>query len=292
MADQAQGLRKLVEKMGRAKPSLHMTGSRVVAITSGKGGVGKSNLAVNLALALKEYGKKVLVFDADLGLGNVDVIMGIIPPFTLTHVVRGERGLQDIIVSEYGINLIAGGSGVEELLDLPDWQLRNFLSQLQQLEDVSDYVLFDTGAGINRHVLGFVLAATDIIVVTTPEPTAITDAYALLKVIASKNRDAVVRLLVNRVVNAQEARQVVRKLRLVAREFLSLELCDFGYILEDASISRAVKAQKPFLYAYPRSPASQCLRQVAKNFLAGEGTLAKGDKLTSFFQRMLGLFRR
>ncbi|HHY37275.1 MAG TPA: MinD/ParA family protein [Firmicutes bacterium] len=292
MADQAQGLRKLVEKMGRDRPVPLFPESRVVAITSGKGGVGKSNLAVNLALALKEYGKKVLVFDADLGLGNIDIIMGIIPSFTLAHVVRGERELQDIIISEYGIKLIAGGSGVEELLELPDWQLRNFLSRLRDLEGVGDYVLFDTGAGINRHVLGFVLAATDIIVVTTPEPTAITDAYALLKVIASKNREAVVRLVVNRAVNAQEARQVVRKLRFVAREFLSLELVDLGYIPEDPSISRAVKAQRPFLYAYPRSPASTSLRQIAENFLAGEGTVPRGDKLQDFFRRMLGLLRR
>ncbi|MGI6142433.1 MAG: MinD/ParA family protein [bacterium] len=292
MADQAQGLRKLAERMGKVSSTSLFPGNRVLAITSGKGGVGKTNLAVNLALVLKEYGKQVLVFDADLGLGNVDVILGIIPTFNLTHVVRGERELQDIIISEYGINLIAGGSGVEELLELPEWQLRNFLSRLQQLEGVGDYILFDTGAGINRHVLGFVLAATDIIVVTTPEPTAITDAYALLKIIASKNREAVVRLVVNRVVNAQEAAQVARKLRLVAREFLALELYDLGYIIEDPSIAKAVKAQKPFLYAYPRSPASGCLRQVAKNLLAAEGVVASGDHLTNFFQRMLSLFRK
>lgn len=291
MADQAQELRKLAERLGKGRHrSLNLPGSRVIAITSGKGGVGKTNLAVNLALALKEQGKQVLLFDADLGLANVDVILGMVPPLTLTHVVRGQKDFKDIVLFERGIKLIAGGSGVQELFDMPEWQLQRFLRGLEQLKGVGEFILIDTGAGISRQVLGFVLAASEIIVITTPEPTAITDAYALLKVIASKNREAIVRLVVNRVVNAREAKQVVRKLRLVTREFLAFELQDLGYIVEDPCVSEAVKRQEPFLLAFPRSPASVCIQRLASKFLVSARQPTRDD-LKGFFQRMFRLFQ-
>ena len=252
---------------------------------------GKTNLTVNLA-ALKEQGKRVLVFDADLGLANIDVIMGIIPSLTLTHVMKGEKKLKDIIVYEHGIGLIAGSSGVEEFLNLQEWQLQNFLRELQQLDGMGDFIFIDTGAGISHQVLGFVLVATDIILVTTPEPSAITDAYALLKVIASKNKEAIVRLVVNRAMNPREARQVLNKLKLVTKEFLAMELLDLGYIVEDPRIPRAVKAQEPFLYSYPHSPASLCLHKVADRLLSksGDDIPPRADNLKGFFQRMFSLF--
>lgn len=294
MSDQAKVLRQLAKNTRHSvRYNLpHFPRCRVVAITSGKGGVGKTNLTINLALALKEQGKQVLILDADLGLANVDVLMGIIPSLTLSQVMKGEKNLRDVIVYEHGIGLIAGSSGVEEFLNLQKWQLENFLRELQQLDGMGDFIFIDTGAGISHQVLGFVLAATDIILVTTPEPSAITDAYALLKVIASKNKEAVVRLVVNRALNPQEAKQVLKKLRLVTKKFLALELLDLGHIVEDPRIPRAVKAQEPFLYVYPHSPASLCVHKVADKLLStyGNDITPPSGNLKGLFQRLFSLF--
>lgn len=291
MRDQAQELRELAARVGTNKsPEMPARAGRVLTVTSGKGGVGKTNLTVNLGLALQRRGHRVLLFDADLGLANVGVILGAVPGPNLSQVLRGEKELAEIVSSHRGLQLVSGGSGVQELLDMEEWQLQRFLRGLEELEIHNDFMIIDTAAGISRQVLAFVLSAEDIIVVTTPEPTAITDAYALIKVIASHNHQAVVRLLVNRAANPQVAGQVVRKLQLVSREFLGLELHNLGYVLEDNAITRAVMAQEPFYLAHPQAAASKCVDYVADQFSTGRaGTGSRPE--TGLFQRMLSLFR-
>ncbi len=291
MRDQAQELRELAARLGTSKSlEVQPRGGRVLTITSGKGGVGKTNLTVNLGLALQRRGHRVLLFDADLGLANVGVILGAVPGANLSQVMRGEKELSEIVSRHRGLQLVSGGSGVQEMLDMEEWQLQRFLRGLEELEIHNDFMIIDTAAGISRQVLAFVLSAGDIIVVTTPEPTAITDAYALIKIIASHNHQAVVRLLVNRVTNPQMAGQVVKKLQLVSREFLGLELQNLGYVLEDSTITRAVMAQEPFYLSHPQAAASKCVDYVADQFAGAQPGSGSASE-PGLFQRMLGLFR-
>ncbi|GAB4257818.1 MinD/ParA family protein [Thermincola ferriacetica] len=165
--------------------------TRIIAVTSGKGGVGKTNFTINFALSLMAYGQKVIVLDADLGLANIDVILGISPKYNLYHVLKGEKTIQEIIVpGPQGLQIIAGGSGIQELANLRRWQVEQFIAKLGELEGLADILIIDTAAGLSRNVMSFVLAADEVIVITTPEPTAITDAYGLVKVMTTKKRTA------------------------------------------------------------------------------------------------------
>jgi flagellar biosynthesis protein FlhG len=293
MFDQAQQLRELTKKLDNKKPKvLKMPKTKVLAITSGKGGVGKTNLAINLALALRDLGKEILIFDADFGLANADLILGVKPKFTLAHVIRGEKRLDEIVLASKGIKLIAGGSGVEELAELQSWQLDRFLTGIQALENKVDYVIVDTGAGIAREVLWFVLSAHDIIMVTTPEPTAITDAYVLIKIIASKNKEALIRLVVNRATNTLEANQVIERISTATKKYLSFELQNLGYIVEDPQVMAAVKKQEPFILIYPRSLASKCVKQLARSLEnIDDNFMGQRDGLKGIFQRMFQFIR-
>src|SRR5690554_1344524 len=192
MRDQAVGLRKLVNKGQKSN-------SRVIVVASGKGGVGKTNIAVNLALALRQLDNCVALIDVDLGLANVDIVLGITPPYNLGHVFRGEKTLVEIIEDgPLGIKLLAGGSGMSELANLTGWRLEQFVKSLDELNREFDFVVLDTGAGIGQNVLSFALATDEVLVVTTPEPTAITDAYGLIKVVFQRNPQAQIRLIVDR----------------------------------------------------------------------------------------------
>src|SRR6185369_6115684 len=196
-------LRKLVGTLNSreaAKPSLPRTSQcRVIAVTSGKGGVGKTNITVNLALALSRKGLKVLLMDADMGLANVDVLFGIIPKHTLVSVLNGQKTLKEIIVEgPEGVRIVASGSGgVQELADLNESQRNKFLQALMELQHESDVILVDTGAGLHRNVLAFAIAAEEVLIVTTPEPTALMDAYGMMKVLHREKKDPVIRVLVN-----------------------------------------------------------------------------------------------
>jgi flagellar biosynthesis protein FlhG len=199
--------------------------ARVIVVTSGKGGVGKTNITVNLALALAKREKRTVLFDADLGMANVDVILGVSPKATLGDVIAGRKTLEEILlpVGEY-MHIVPGGSGIHELADLDQQQLEGFVRDLAGLEDRADFILVDTGAGISRGVLNFVLAAHEVLVVTTPEPTAITDAYGLIKAIDQHNPLAQVRLIINMAESEQEARAVAQKLIMIVDRFLDVEV--------------------------------------------------------------------
>lgn len=258
MPDQATGLRELASRRDKG---LHKM--RVIAVTSGKGGVGKTSFTVNLALALIEYGHRVLILDGDLGMANVDVACGITPRYTMEHLLSGEKTLEEIIVQgPRGLGILPGGSGVLEMANLERTRLVKVLSNLGRLEKLADILLIDTGAGMNHTVLNFLRAADDIIVLTTPEPTALTDAYALLKAF-KREGGTLVNVVVNRVSQEAEARGTFERLETAVQKFLQGSLSLLGWVYDDPLVSRAVMQQEPLALAYPQSSANRCIQWIA-----------------------------
>jgi flagellar biosynthesis protein FlhG len=262
----------------------------VIAITSGKGGVGKTNIAVNLAITLSSAGKNVVLLDADLGLANADVICNIDLPANLSHVIARRKDLDEVIVqAPGGFSLIGGASGLARMADLTDADRQRIVNALAGLEQRADVILIDTGAGISPNVLAFTRAADHVLVVTTPEPTAITDAYAVIKVITRDNADRRISLLVNQTRNANEARVVHERIAKVARQFLTVSVFDAGHIPSDEQVSVAVRKRMPFVLAAPRSPASLAMATLATRLEQG---VAQSKYEGGFFTRMSRWFRR
>ncbi|MDR1929353.1 MAG: MinD/ParA family protein [Treponema sp.] len=266
MEDQAEKLREMMrrnssyEKPVKGKEKK----TRIITVTSGKGGVGKTNVAVNMALAYARMGKKVTVMDADLGLANVNVMLNMIPKFNLYHVIRKQKTMKEIMVdTEYGISIVAGASGFSKIANLDDSERQYFISELETLSQ-ADIIIIDTSAGISSNVLDFVAAADDTVIITTPEPTAITDAYGIIKVIASEinSLNMGLKLVVNRVKNAAEARKVADRMINITGQFLNLNVDYLGFIFEDSSVAQAVQRQKPFMVMDPRCRASQCVQHI------------------------------
>jgi flagellar biosynthesis protein FlhG len=273
--DQATSLRRLALARPRAT---------VYAVTSGKGGVGKSNIAVNLAIQLAAAGKDVVLMDADLGLGNADVLCNVDLPCNLSHVITRRKQLGEVMVkAPGGFRLIGGASGLARMADLSDADRQRIVEALGELEYEAEVILIDTGAGINPNVLSFARAADHVLVVTTPEPTAITDAYAVIKVISRDGVDRRISLLVNQARSAAEAQLVYERIARVARQFLELNVLDAGYVSQDAAVVTAVRRRVPFLLAAPRCPASLCVAQLAMRLQHG---VAPSLGTEGFFQRI------
>ena len=290
MNDQANKLRQLNEMAGSARSAILKpihTSARVITVTSGKGGVGKTNFTVALAVAFARMGKKILVIDADLGLSNVDVILGCSPPGNLLQVMQQGYSLTDVVADgPLGIKFISGGSGMYDLANLSDVQLQFFLSQVAQFDNWADIILIDTGAGLNRMVLNFVMAADEVVVITTPEPTAVTDAYAVIKTYASHAGTSPIRLVVNRVREVAEGEGVVNKLSKVSQRFLGVPISHLGFIFEDRMVQKAVSSQVPFMIAYPDSVAARCIERIAHSLIFGED-LPASRGIRGLFQRLL-----
>lgn len=292
MVDQAQSLRRLADNLKsgiREKLAPRLSSTKVIAVTSGKGGVGKTNFSVNLAIGLIQLGHEVLLLDVDLGLANVDVLLRTNPSYHLGHVVRGEKRLQDIIYrGPSGLKLIAGGSGLTELLDLPETDLARFVKSLSELEHHGRFIILDTGAGLSRQVTSFVLAADEIIIVTNPEPTAMTDAYASIKVVTRHRPLANIKIVMNQVENNEDAELSTNRLATAALKFLGVQVESLGHIPSDPCVSRSVKKQQPFVLAFPNSPAAQAVQGLARTLsgLPQEGPATGSlffDRLTRFF---------
>lgn len=294
--DQAARLRKLVAEVRAGKAGARITDSlvptRVVAITSGKGGVGKTSVTINLALALAQRKQRVAILDADLGLANVDIAMGLLPRFNLMHVITGEKTLEEIIVEgPLGVAVIASGSGIRELANLADGDRGRLLASLEGLKAKYDFLLIDTSAGLGRNVLGFVLAADEIIVVTTPEPTALLDAYSMVKVVFQENKDAQIKLVVNMVRDEAEAREVADKMAILVHRFLGAVVEPAAWIPRDNAVGEAIREQTPLLMLYPNSAATRCIQALAGRLASGRAQGAKSD-LRGFFSRVMDLIRR
>ena len=256
MADQAQNLRELVWKSQAA--------ARVVAVTSGKGGVGKSNTSVNLSIALAQQGKRVILLDADLGLANVEVLMGFNSVYTVQDVIDGDRSMRDILVrAPGGIQVVPGTSGLAKVADLSQAARQNVLNGLKDLQDQADFIIVDTMAGIGQNAVGFTLAADEVLLVTTPEPSAIVDAYAMLKTIYHFREDAVVRLMVNMAAYENQAKAVASKLANVSQQYLGRNLSYLGFLPRDPHVAQAVMQSSPFLLAFPNCPAAKFVQHLA-----------------------------
>jgi len=290
MNDQAQALRQMVHE--RELPAAgHAT--RIITVTSGKGGVGKSNFSLNFALALQKRGYRVLVFDADIGMANIDVLLGTPAPFNLFHLLKREKTIWDIIQKgPGGLEFIAGGSGFKELVHLSDEEIDYFADQIGLLNGHVDYLLFDTGAGLSKETLRFILAAEETIVVTTPEPTSITDAYALIKMVKTMGNSVPFRLVVNRVGDDKEGKQTADNIQQVASKYLGIELPVLGYIPDDTNVTKAVKRQTPLTIAFPDTAASRGIDKIVSFYLQeGRSTGKNHNGVSGFLQKMKRLWR-
>jgi len=239
-------------------------GLKVLSVTSGKGGVGKTNIVANLAYALTERGLRVLVLDADLGLGNIDVLLGLNPLYTLHDVLRGDATLEEVLISgPGGMRILPAPSGQVELTNLSEADRLRFLSAIDDLEEDVDVFLIDTGAGIASNVCFFNMAAQEVYVVTNPEPTALTDAYALIKVMSREYGEKSFKLIVNEVSGEREAVSIFSHLTAVCDRFLNIRLELAGFVPVDAKLTRAVRDQQLVAERYPEAISSRCIREVA-----------------------------
>jgi len=265
MRDQAEKLR---EQINRTQETDTQKQTRIITVTSGKGGVGKSNFSLNFALSLLKQNKKVLIFDVDLGLANIDVLMGVSPRQNILQMIDKNLSIWDIVEEgPMGLQFIAGGSGFNHLFQLDERKLTKFFDELSSIHGLVDYVILDTGAGLSNENLRFILASDDVIVVTTPEPTSITDAYAVLKMIHSKDPGTDIKLVVNRCTTEKEGIQTAKKLQLVAKQFLDKDVQVLGYIPDDQNVTKAVKKQSPFTLEFPTSTATQAMNKITNSFL-------------------------
>jgi flagellar biosynthesis protein FlhG len=276
MADQAEKLRELVgggparqggktrERSARPPEAPGARATRIIAVSSGKGGVGKTNISINLALAYAQLGKRVIVMDADLGLANVNVVLGVIPRYNLYHLIRKQKTLSEILVdTSYGIQIIAGASGFSKIANLTDQERGDFIGELAALSN-ADIIIIDCAAGVSSNVISFIAAADDALIVTTPEPTAITDAYGIIKIIATEveSLDIGLKLVVNRVHTVVEGKRVAERVINIAGQFLNLKVDYLGFVYEDPVVHSSVVRQRPFLLMEPRSRAAMCIRHL------------------------------
>ncbi len=284
MADQAETLRELMKNKNSSTESR----TRIITVASGKGGVGKTNISTNLAIAYARLGKRVILMDADLGLANVNVVLGMIPKYNLYHLIRKQKTMRDIIMdTEYGIQIVAGASGFAKIANLSEEERHSFISELSEMSS-ADIIIIDTSAGVSNNVLAFVAAADEAIIVTTPEPTAITDAYGIIKIIATEidNLGIGLKLVVNRVKSVTEGKKVAERVINIAGQFLNLKIDYLGYVYEDPSVHQAVLRQKPFLAADPRGKASACVSHIVGRLENVE--YREGGGIGKFIKRLLG----
>ena len=262
--------------MGRSHPR----GSRVVAVTSGKGGVGKTNVVANLSVNLSELGKKVVVLDADFGLASIDVLLGLTPRYHLGHVLFGDKTLADIMIpGPEGIRIIPASSGLQRMSELTLAQRNHLVECLQGLDAETDYFIIDTAAGISRNVIHFLLSAQEVIVVSAPEPTAIVDAYAVIKIILAEDREKQIQVLINSVEKAEEAHEVFCQINSVVKRFLSREIDYLGHIERDSHVPKAVRSQTVVTHRFPNAPASRCFRDLARRMLQKEDPAFQAEPL-------------
>lgn len=292
MSDQAQLLRQMVNNKGDQSPSSKRE-MHIITVASGKGGVGKSNFSVNFALALKALGKNPIILDADFGLANVEIILGEQPRYNLSHLIKGECQISDLVTtSKHGISFISGGSGIKDMNFLPSYQITQISNQLDKLSELTDILIIDTGAGINDIVIKFCDLADQVYIVVTPEPTSITDGYALLKTLISNfGFKSAVRLVINKADSQSEAHEVFNKLRYVCKNFLEFEVDYAGFIPYDDQLFKAVKEQVPIFKYAPSSKASTAYYQMAKLYLASLGmTMEQVQRKENWVSKFKRLF--
>jgi flagellar biosynthesis protein FlhG len=290
--DQATKLRRLMSRPSNSsrKRAPIDTGrtTKTIAVCSGKGGVGKSNVALNLSILLSGAGNRVALVDADMGMANLDVLLNADVKGDLSHVVAGTKRLEDIVVDlPSGVQFVAGASGLARLANLSEFQRTRLAEELTQLEADNDMIVIDCAAGIGPDVLQFAAGADIVLVVTTPEPTAITDAYGMIKALARRGYLGSLSVLTNQADNRQEGRATYQRLAEVARRFLDIRIFDAGYVNEDPRVRQSVRRRQAFVLAYPKCPASRDIAALV-NKLSPGGALVRQKE--GFFRRMVRLF--
>jgi len=282
--DQADGVRALMAGRPRS--------ARVVAVTSGKGGVGKTNVSCNLAIALSQMRRRVVLVDLDLGLANADILLDLMPRHTLSAVIAGRRTVEEIVIAgPGGVRVVPGASGVERLANLNETERAMLLASLQEICGGADFVIFDTGAGISRNTTAFLAAADDVIVVTTPEPTAVVDAYAVIKLLALEQDRGAMHVLINMAASREEAERFANGIVLTANKLMNAYVARLGYILADTHVGAAVRRRRAFLLDAPGCPASTCVRSIAERLALGADGRAPVER-PGFVRRLLSVFSR
>jgi flagellar biosynthesis protein FlhG len=290
--DQAQSLREYMHRYNtqQQKPD----SSRFITITSGKGGVGKSNFTLNFALALQGAGKKVLILDLDLSTANINILMGVTPRYSLIDVLHQKKQIWDVIQKgTHGIEYIAGGLEIQDLMEFDQNKLWFFWSQIQELQTYADFILLDTGAGISKELVDFILASDETFIVTTPEPTSIADSYAVLKTVLQFTKQAPkFYLVVNRAQSYREAVETSRSMKNASSNFLKLKLNTLGFLMEDDHVRRSVRSQIPFLISYPNCAASKTIKQMVNSYLPDIDSSAQSyapKGIRGFFEKIITL---
>lgn len=270
--DQAQQLRNVIKKQNQ---KMIRNSARVITVTSGKGGVGKSNVAVNLAVQFQKMGKKVIIFDADFGLANVEVMFGAMPKYNLSDLIYNDMKISEIITEgPMGIGFVSGGSGILGLNNLSKAQILYLLKCMEELASLADILIVDTGAGISDSVMEFVLASPEVLLITTPDPSSLTDSYSLLKTLYNipefKHHKGTVHVVANRAANAGDGQAVFDKLNSVVKQFLDGDISYIGMIPQDASLEKAVRQQKPVSMCYPNSKSAKAFEHLAEALMNKE----------------------
>ncbi len=288
--DQAERLRNLVKSNSHSQKPL----ARVITVTSGKGGVGKSNTSINLAIQLRKSGKRVIILDADFGLANIEIMFGAVPQNNLGDLLYRGYSLQDVITwGPMDIGLISGGAGITELSNLTVDNLRTIVQSLSQLDEIADIVIVDTGAGISDAVMEFLVAGGEVFLVTTPEPTSIMDSYSLLKSLSRHPKyaedETKIKLIANKVHSPGDGDVLYEKLSTVSGKYLGLSLEYLGEVPEDTQLTRAVMQQKPVSIAFPRAISSQAYERIAAKLTEKPAANVGRKGMASFFSSLLRL---
>lgn len=288
MIDQAEDLRKIMESNDYST-NRQIKNTRIIAVSSGKGGVGKTNIAINLGIAYAKIGKKVIVMDADLGLANVNVCLGVIPKYNLFQLIKKQKRMKDIIIdTNYGIQIVAGASGFSKIANLTDEERVSFVNEISSLS-YADIIIIDTGAGVSKNVISFIMASDEAIIITTPEPTAITDAYGIIKIIATEinNPNLELKLIVNRVHSFSEGRRVAERVISIAGQFLNIKVENLGMIYDDQVVSQGVIRQVPFISIDEKSKAAVGIKHIVSRLEGVE--YKKGSGVKNFMRKLLGM---
>lgn len=290
--DQAKELRTMINN---TKPSIKDSlSAKVITISSGKGGVGKTNFSANLAIHLANRQKRVVIIDADFGLADIEILLGVCPQYNFYHILKSKKTISEVIMdTKFGIKFISGGSGLQELANITSQEIKHFIEQFEYIDKMADIIIIDTGAGISTSVTSFIKAANEPIIITTPEPTSFIDAYTLIKIIKEQN-DTLdsIKIIVNKADDMYEADRVFRKIEYVCQKFLNIKIEKVGHILSDTSLVKAVKKQVPVILSYPDSDFSKSIKEIGDKIISEPTNLHGENGIKGFVKRLLKNFNK